>query len=49
MEHASATAAENKASSLTRLIKNHSKILKLLKIFIHFEKILFIHPDFSSF
>jgi len=31
MEHASAVTAETKASSLIRLIKNHSKILKLLQ------------------
>jgi len=30
MKHASAVAAETKASSLIRLIKNHRKILKLL-------------------
>jgi len=34
MEHMLAITAETKASSLIRLIKNHSKILKLL----HFEK-----------
>jgi len=28
MEHASVVAAETKASSLIRLIKNHSKMLK---------------------
>jgi len=31
MEHASAIAAKTKASSLIRLIKNHSKILKMLQ------------------
>jgi len=31
MEHASTVAAETKASSLIRSIKNHSKILKLLQ------------------
>jgi len=32
MEHVSAVAAETKASSLVRLFKNHSKILKLLQL-----------------
>jgi len=31
MEHASAVTAKTKASSLIRLIKNHSNILKLLQ------------------
>jgi len=31
MEHALVIAAKTKASSLIRLIKNHSKILKLLQ------------------
>jgi len=31
MEHMLAVATETKASSLIRLIKNHSKILKLLQ------------------
>jgi len=42
MNHASAIAAETKASSLMRLIKNYSKILKLLQ----FEKFQLINPDF---
>jgi len=45
MEHASAVTAETKASLLIRLIKNHSKILKLLQ----FEKFQLINPDFRSF
>jgi len=32
MEHVSAVAATTKASSLIRFIKNHSNILKLLKL-----------------
>jgi len=31
MKHTLAVAAETKASSLIKLIKNHSKILKLLQ------------------
>jgi len=32
MKHALVIAAETKASSLIRFIKNHSKILKLLQL-----------------
>jgi len=42
MNHVPAVAAETKASSLMRLIKNHSKILKLLQ----YEKFQLISPDF---
>jgi len=45
MEHVLAFAAETKASSLIRLIKNDSKILNLLQ----FEKFQLINPDFFSF
>ena len=45
MEHASAVTAETNASSSIRLIKNHSKILKLLQ----FEKVQLTNPDFWSF
>jgi len=41
MEHASVVTAETKASSLIRLSKNHSKILKLLQ----FEKLYLIKLD----
>jgi len=44
MEHALAVAGETKTSLLIRLIKNHSKILKLL----HFKKFI-SNPDYSSF
>jgi len=44
MEHRSAGAAETK-TSLIRLIKNHSKIFKLLQ----FEKFQLINPDFWNF
>jgi len=43
MEHVSAVTAETKASSLIRLFKNHSTILKLLQ----FNQILLINPAFE--
>jgi len=45
MKHASAVAAKTKASSSIRLIKDHSKILKLLQ----FQNCQLINPDFLSF
>jgi len=47
MEHASAAAAETKASSLIRFIKNHSKILKLLQ-FKKFNSLILIFEDFEK-
>jgi len=44
MKYVSAIGVEMKASSLIRLIKNHSKILKLLQ----FEIFQLIKPDFEK-
>jgi len=42
MEHMSAVTAKTEASPLIRLIKHHSKILKLLQL----KKVQLINPDF---
>jgi len=47
MEHASAVAAETKASPIIRLIKNHSKILKLPQ-FENFNSLILLFEVFDK-